>query len=156
MGWAKKLAAAGVLLVGAKLALAGGAGEALAGMVVELGERRDEYVKATTEYGYTGYIPKACLLEDELQSCDWAGRTLRQVTRAALDVMAEPRVQSWTLETLPLADYQKASPLFQEDLYTAISLDTCVQGRTSYGGPAPASVLRQVGQMRAFLQELGD
>ena len=35
MGWAKKLAAAGVLLVGAKLALAGGAGEALAGMVNE-------------------------------------------------------------------------------------------------------------------------
>ena len=35
MGWAKKLVAAGVLLVGAKLALAGGAGEALAGMVNE-------------------------------------------------------------------------------------------------------------------------
>ena len=40
MGWAKKLAAAGVLLVGAKLALAGGALEALAGMPDGLCEHR--------------------------------------------------------------------------------------------------------------------
>ena len=101
--------------------------EALAGMVVELGERRDEYVKATTEYGYTGYIPKACLLEDELQSCDWAGRTLRQVTRAALDVMAEPRVQSWTLETLP-----RGARLFELDRQQGWSRVELPDGRQGY------------------------
>ena len=61
-----------------------------------------------------------------------------------------------TLETLSLADYQRASALFGPDVYEAISLDACVQGRTSYGGPAPASVLAQVEQMRAFLDGLGE
>ncbi len=77
------------------------ADETLAGMVVELGERHNGYVQATAEYGYSGFIPEACLMEDEAQTTAWAERAPCQVTRATLDVMAEPRVQSWTMITLP-------------------------------------------------------
>jgi argininosuccinate lyase len=45
-----------------------------------------------------------------------------------------------TLEKLPLAEYQKASPVFEQDIYDAISLETCVRGRTSEGGPSPEAV----------------
>lgn len=56
-----------------------------------------------------------------------------------------------TLEELPLVEYQKYSPLFQVDLYDAIALETCVQGRISEGGPAPAAVLRQIAGAKADL-----
>lgn len=57
-----------------------------------------------------------------------------------------------TLETLPLEDYQKAHPLFDETIYPAIALDTCICCRTSLGGPAPSSVEKQIALAEAFLQ----
>ncbi|CZT56051.1 argininosuccinate lyase [Solibaculum mannosilyticum] len=57
-----------------------------------------------------------------------------------------------TLETLPLSDYQAACPVFGEDIYEAISLTTCVKGRTSEGGPSPQSVQKQIDWMQDFLQ----
>ena len=59
-----------------------------------------------------------------------------------------------TLEELPLADYQKQSELFTEDVYDAISLDTCVKERKSFGGPAPESVKTQIALTRKRLEEL--
>ena len=38
------------------------------------------------------------------------------------------------LAELPIADYQQLSPLFAEDIYNAISPETCVSCRNSYGG----------------------
>ena len=38
------------------------------------------------------------------------------------------------LAELPIADYQQLSPLFAEDIYDAISPETCVSCRNSYGG----------------------
>ena len=49
-----------------------------------------------------------------------------------------------TLETLPIEEYKKMSELFADDIYTAINLETCVNQRTSEGGPSPVSVIKQV------------
>jgi argininosuccinate lyase len=49
-----------------------------------------------------------------------------------------------TLETLELDEYKKLSENFDEDVYDAISLDTCVMQRKSAGGPAPESVKEQI------------
>ena len=38
------------------------------------------------------------------------------------------------LAELPITDYQQLSPLFAEDIYDAISPETCVSCRNSYGG----------------------
>lgn len=54
-----------------------------------------------------------------------------------------------TLETLPMADYKAASDLFDEDIYTAIALDTCVAQRNSEGGPAPEAVKAQIKSYKA-------
>lgn len=48
------------------------------------------------------------------------------------------------LEHLPLEDYKSRSELFDEDVYQAISLDTCVNMRNSKGGPSPESVKAQI------------
>ena len=49
-----------------------------------------------------------------------------------------------TLETLPLESYRELSGLFSKDIYDAISLETCVKERSSFGGPSPESVIRQI------------
>ena len=58
-----------------------------------------------------------------------------------------------TLEELTLDEFKAYSPLFEADIYEAIDLTACCEGRTSYGGPTKASVLDQVGKMRALVAE---
>ena len=53
-----------------------------------------------------------------------------------------------TLETLPLEDYKKLTDNFDEDVYDAISLETCVMQRKAAGGPAPESVKAQIEYVR--------
>ena len=63
--------------------------------------------------------------------------------------------QGLTLETLPLEQYREMHTLFGEDVYHAISLDTCVRERRSEGGPAPESVRRQIDLTRAQMEAWG-
>ena len=49
-----------------------------------------------------------------------------------------------TLEEISLAEFNKFSELFGEDIYFEISLETCLEKRTSLGGPSKASVLHQI------------
>lgn len=53
-----------------------------------------------------------------------------------------------TLETLPLEDYKALCDVFDEDVYDAISLETCVMQRKAAGGPAPESVKAQIEYVR--------
>ena len=48
------------------------------------------------------------------------------------------------LEELPLETYKGCSDLFEEDLYQAIDLKTCVETRISMGGPGEASLDAQI------------
>ncbi|MCM1054565.1 MAG: argininosuccinate lyase [Bacteroides sp.] len=57
------------------------------------------------------------------------------------------------LEHLPLEDYKKGSELFEEDVYKAIDLDTCVNTRSSKGGPSPESVKEQIKSVRKALSD---
>jgi len=58
-----------------------------------------------------------------------------------------------TLETLPLEKYQAFSPVFKEDVYEAIRLETCVAARNVPGGPAPEQVRAQMDCIAAFIRE---
>ena len=53
-----------------------------------------------------------------------------------------------TLETLPMEEYKKLTDTFDNDVYDAISLDTCVMQRKAAGGPAPESVKAQIAYVR--------
>ena len=57
-----------------------------------------------------------------------------------------------TLETLPIGEYKSLSDVFSEDVYEAISLDTCVNERKSQGGPAPESVKAQIEYIKNALE----
>ena len=56
-----------------------------------------------------------------------------------------------TLEELTLDEFKQYSDLFEDDVYTAIDLTTCCEGRTSYGGPTKASVMKQVADVKEKL-----
>ena len=58
-----------------------------------------------------------------------------------------------TLDTLTLKDFRAISSLFDEDVYDALSLETCVNGRKVYGGPAPEAVKVQIENIKHFIQE---
>ena len=90
---------------------------------------------------------------------------LRRLPRTKLGYALPRRLQSaparwWprciregkTLEELTLDEFKQCSDLFAEDVYTAIDLTTCCEGRTSYGGPTKASVLKQVALVKAKLE----
>lgn len=57
-----------------------------------------------------------------------------------------------TLETLPMEEYKALCETFEEDVYDAISLETCVMQRKTYGGPAPESVKAQIEYTREKLK----
>ncbi len=49
-----------------------------------------------------------------------------------------------TLDTLPLKEFQTVSGLFEWDVYDALRLRACVNGRKVYGGPSEESVKKQI------------
>ena len=57
------------------------------------------------------------------------------------------------LEELSLEELKKISPLFEEDVYEALSLETCMGQRKSYGGPAVSETSRQIDELEAFVKE---
>ena len=56
-----------------------------------------------------------------------------------------------TLEELTLDEFKGYSSLFEKDIYEAIDLVKCCEGRTSYGGPSEASVKNQIALAAAQL-----
>jgi argininosuccinate lyase len=57
-----------------------------------------------------------------------------------------------TLDTLTLKDFRSISSAFDEDVYQALLLKTCVNGRTVYGGPARESVEKQISLIEEFVE----
>ncbi|QEH69623.1 argininosuccinate lyase [Cellulosilyticum sp. ST5] len=57
-----------------------------------------------------------------------------------------------TLEELPLETYQMIHPIFDEDIYEAISLKTCVNERQVKGGPSEKAVTAHIKSATDWLQ----
>ncbi|MBE6972652.1 MAG: argininosuccinate lyase [Ruminococcaceae bacterium] len=60
-----------------------------------------------------------------------------------------------TLDTLTLRDFRAISGLFDQDVYEALALKTCVNGRKVYGGPARESVEKQIANIEEFIAKRG-
>ena len=79
------------------------------------------------------------------------GLPFRDAYQAVGRLVALCIAQGQTLETLPLEQYQTVCALFASDVYAAISLEACVEGRKVFGGPAPEAVTVQIEQARRAL-----
>ena len=58
------------------------------------------------------------------------------------------------LEDIPLTKLKDFSDVIEEDYYTAISLETCVNERNVYGGPSPKALAVAIENAKDFLNSL--
>ena len=58
-----------------------------------------------------------------------------------------------SLDELPLEEYQKVSPVFQDDIYEAIAMKTCVEKRNTIGAPGEAAMNQVIAANEKYLQE---
>ena len=79
------------------------------------------------------------------------GLPFRSAYKISGQIVAQCISEGLVLETLPLAEYQKYSELFEEDLYNDIDLLTCVEKRISEGGTSVASVEAQIAYVKENL-----
>ena len=57
------------------------------------------------------------------------------------------------LDDLPLEEYKKISPVFEEDIYEAISLKTCVEKRNTTGAPGVKPMQEAVDSYKKYMEE---
>lgn len=82
------------------------------------------------------------------------GMAFRDAYRVLGRLVSYAQDEGKTLETLTLEEYKAYSALFEEDIYEAISLDTCVKQRKVIGGPAPEVVAAHIAAVKAKLKEM--
>ena len=58
-----------------------------------------------------------------------------------------------SLEEMSLEEYQRISPVFQEDIYDAISMKTCVEMRNTIGAPGKAAMEKVIAIEEAYLEK---
>jgi len=81
------------------------------------------------------------------------GMPFRDAYKITGTLVAKCIEKGLTLETLPVEEYRTMTDLFDEDVYTAISLDTCLKERKSEGGPSPEEVFKQIKQAENTLDK---
>ena len=57
-----------------------------------------------------------------------------------------------SLDELSLEEYKAISPVFEEDIYDAISLKTCVEKRVTIGAPGPDAMRRVIEECKKYLE----
>ena len=58
-----------------------------------------------------------------------------------------------SLDELPLADYKAISSVFEEDIYEAISMKTCVEKRLTKGAPSSSAMQEAIAAYEAYLAQ---
>ena len=77
------------------------------------------------------------------------GLPFRSAYKIVGEIVGECIKKNITLDEMPLSDYRQKSPVFEEDLYDEISLETCVGKRISKGSTGYQSVEEQI----AYVEE---
>ncbi len=109
-------------------------------------------MKVKTENMYLaagrGFI-NATDLADYLTKRGMPFRTAYKITG---QIVAKCISEGTVLDKLQLTEYKKISELFEDDLYSEISLETCISKRISEGSTGPASVDIQIANFKKFLE----
>ena len=112
-------------------------------MLQTMKTRKDKMYKAAQE----GFI-NATDLADYLTR---KGMPFRAAYKLTGSLVAECIRTEQVLETVPLERYRELSDLFEQDVYKAIDLKTCVEKRISEGGTGKASVQAQIQYIRSIM-----
>lgn len=80
------------------------------------------------------------------------GLPFRDAYKATGELVAICIDKGLTLETLPIEEYKAICDLFDEEVYTAINLEKCVNDRLVAGGPSAGSVEKQIEKAMSFIK----
>ena len=114
-------------------------------MVATMKVHKDNMYKAAGE----GFI-NATDLADYLVK---KGMPFRTAYKHVGEIVGYCIKNGYVLENLPMEKYKEFDPTFSEDLYSEISLETCVNKRISKGSTGPESVKKQIEFFTEFLNE---
>ncbi|MBP2637357.1 MAG: argH 1 [Firmicutes bacterium] len=81
------------------------------------------------------------------------GLPFRQAHEVAGKCVAYCLTEQKTLTDLSLQELKEFSPLFEDDILEAISIETCVAARNSLGGTSPAQVGQTLGVAKSVLEK---
>lgn len=81
------------------------------------------------------------------------GLPFRDAYKATGELVALCIDKGLTLETLPIEEYKNVCEMFDDDVYTAINLEKCVNDRLVEGGPSKQSVDAQIAKARKIINE---
>lgn len=85
--------------------------------------------------------------------CVKKGMPFRSAYKTVGEIVSKCVKEGKVLEDLRLDEYKNFNPIFEDDLYSEISLETCVQKRNSEGGTSPLSVQKQIEKIKAFTEK---
>lgn len=81
------------------------------------------------------------------------GMAFRNAHEVVGEIVLECIKQNKMIEELTLEELKGFSPIFEEDVYHAIDLLTCVEERKVIGGPSKESVKIQITALKDFIKE---
>lgn len=84
------------------------------------------------------------------------GLPFRSAYKIVGELVAVCIEKGYSFETLPLDEYKAVSDVFENDVYKAVDLDVCVNGRNVPGGPAKEAVEKQIANLEKFIKEASD
>ena len=105
------------------------------GMVSTM-EFRKDIMKASAKNGFTNATDAADYLVNHGVPFRDAHGIVGRLVLTCID-------KGISLDELSLEEYKEISPVFEQDIYEAISMKTCVEKRETYGAPGP-KVMEQI------------
>lgn len=115
------------------------------GMIASMTFRKD-VMEASAKNGFTNATDAADYLVNHGVPFRDAHGIVGQLVLACID-------RGIALDDLPLEEYKKISPVFQEDIYEAISMKTCVEKRLTVGAPGQEAMRKVIGIYRKRLEQ---
>ncbi len=106
---------------------------------------REERMRKSAQNGFTNATDAA----DYLVNHDVPFRDAHGIVgRLVLRCIEEGK----SLDELSLAEYREESPVFEEDIYEAIAMETCVNRRLTVGAPGRAAMEDVIKKYRKYLE----
>ena len=115
------------------------------GMISSMTFRKD-VMEASAKRGFTNATDAADYLVNRGVPFRDAHGIVGQLVLACIE-------RGIALDDLPLEEYQAISPVFDDDVYEAISMKTCVEKRTTVGAPGEAAMRDVIAQYRKQLEQ---
>ena len=105
-----------------------------------------ENMEASAKNGFTNATDAADYLVNHGVAFRDAHGIIGQLVLTCID-------KNISLDELSLEEYKKISPVFEEDIYEAISMKTCVEKRNTIGAPGEQAMAQVLAINEKYLME---